>query len=266
MNQVTIVSDPLSLFESHSHASDAALVAKFMLMIKHLYQYYIFKPLLDLSASQIKYGFLTFKLYDQRIFDLDEGNCRTIYGSKINHFLNSVRPRNVYLITLKKLSYDVVIHEMAHMVEKEGKIDLLEFERIIKLDMAHTAESIGLANAIKQVLVQEVGVYPKSQQASELFARYFQVMAMSKEIAGLASVFGYSINASDSYFHETKKWLLGHLYPALFTIIDAQISNISTQYVKQVDEIKHKWSEQKTQPIHHNKTVQWSKVTKSIKD
>lgn len=266
MGQIAHISDPLTLFESGSSAAVPSLIGRFMVMVRHLYQYQAFKTILDLTASQIKHGLLTFKLHDQRFFDLDEGNCKTIYGSKINHFLNSMRPRNIYLITLKKLGYDVIIHEISHMVEKEGRVNLSEFAKCIQFDIASRSHSIALRNAIDQILVKEVALYQTSQREAELFARYFQIMAMSKEISGLASVFGYSIVQSDLHFCETKKWLADNLPIALRDAIDPALAHLSTQYIKDIQDIKHQWSEQKTTSLHQDKKAQWSKVTKSIKD
>lgn len=264
MNIITRTFDPISLFESSCTGSDEKMLKHFSLMIKHLYQYKIFQLILDLTASRIYDKVLTFRLHDQRFFDLDEGNCKTIYGNTINKLFNKVRTQNIYQITIKKLSYEVIIHEIAHMIEKEMKIDLKQFINTINYDLSNKPISIGLHHKIEQTLITELKAYPANQRDSEMFARYFQILCASKEISGNNSDF-YSIKQALDYFKETTQ-LINTLYDnVMLYSIYPDITRISSNFIIDISKVHHKWSEQKVQSIHIGKTAKWSNAVKSIK-
>jgi len=258
--------NPIKLIESACITANSKMLKQFMLMIEHLYQYDIFKPILDLTATKISEKFLSFKLHNQKFFDLDEGNCKTIYGDSINKLFNKIRTKNKYQITIKKLSYAVTIHEIAHMIEKEAQINLGEFMDVIMSDLNLKSTSIGLKNVIEQIFIIELKAYPENQKASEFFARYFQSLCLAKEISGLSATNGYGLEQVLSYFNKTTKWMKNNYNPTIIALTDAEISNISLQFLKKIDEIKHKWSEQKTSSIHMPGAKKWGSIIKSIKE
>ena len=257
--------NPLILFELACLKSEPKLLEQFLTMIKHLYQYQIFQPILNLTATKIAENLLTFKLHDQRFFDLDEGNCKTIYGGTVNQFLNKVRKQNIYQITIKKLIYDVIIHEIAHMVEKESVINLKEFSDIIKSELKEMPSSIGLKNIIKEIFVNALESYPENQKNSELFARYFQVLGLAKEISGLSSAGGYKLDQVLANFMYTTEWINNNLKFNIVSLTDPQITEFSMQFIQEVEQIQHKWSEQKAKSIHASGSKKWGNIVTSIK-
>ena len=65
--------DPLQIILSCTKAQEQYHIEQFKLIIQKLYQYKIFKPMLDLVVSIAMDGHLSFVIYDQKLFDLDEG-------------------------------------------------------------------------------------------------------------------------------------------------------------------------------------------------
>ena len=61
----------------------------------------------------------------------------------MNKLLNRVKSQNEYLITIKKIRNDVIVHEIAHMLEKElNKSDALHFIGQVKQDMMFSKNQI----------------------------------------------------------------------------------------------------------------------------
>ena len=257
--------NPLALFKIACAKSDPKLLEQFLQMIRHLYQYQIFQSILNLTATKISENLLTFKLHNQRFFDLDTGNCKTIYGSSLNQLLNKVRKKNIYQITIKKLSYDVIIHEIAHMIEKETSVNLQEFTSIIENDLKNSLASIGLKNTIKEIFITALKVYPENQRNSELFARYFQVLSLAKEISNLSHTRGYKLEQALTSFSNTTNWINVNLKLTIVSLIDPQISECSMQLAKDIKQIEHKWSEQRAKSIHVPGKKKWSSIITSIK-
>jgi hypothetical protein len=268
MNSALIIEerDPLALILQASRSVDLRLIDRFLDMIKHLYQFSIFHPILDLAATKVLDGLLSFDLHDQRFFDLDEGNCKTIYGNSVDRLWNKIRNNNKYCITIKKLSYPVIIHETAHMVEKELAIDMSAFIEIIKKDLSSLPTSVAMNKMVTQVMLIEVNAYPPDQQASELFARYFQMLCMSKDIAGLSIQGAYNLDRIIDYFSNTSQWWRYNLISTFKELINPLISNASQKLIKKIDDVQHKWSEQTVNAMHGKRDkAKWSRAIKSIK-
>ncbi len=274
MNLISAQKSPIEIMANVTTASDAATQHKFIETIKRLYQYEIFKPLLDLTASLAYEKSLHFKIYDRKFFELDEGNCRTIANNVFDKIKNRFTVNKHYTITIKKTTADVIIHEISHMVEQEGDLSPLSgFAEMVQADIAASASTnLSLQAAVRQVIIAEVGNYKSSHTNSELFARYFQLMAMAKEVAGYGAEYGFDLQDLYRFFLNTSQWMWQHMYPKIIPKIDAGIANISQTYVKAIDDIQHKWSEEKINSFHKKSTStqtgtpQWSKNVKSIKN
>jgi len=261
--------DPLNIITSCTLVKEVYHLDQFRMVMNKLYCYEIFKPMLDLVATKAMQGSLKFKVQDQKLFDLDEGNCRTIEGGAVNKFLNRIKVENKYVITIKKISADVIVHEISHMIEKEIEgAAVAGFADQVLYDLRTGNGNVSLLAAAKQVMGVEVEAYPPQQRNSELFARYFQLLAMSKEVAGYNSNYGYSIVDVYKLFIATEKWLISNLYRSILPKINEAIAKQSLEYIKELGEIKHSWADEKVKSVHY-KTAgapKWSKALKSIKD
>lgn len=268
MKDLTVGIDPILVIMNNTVIEDERSLNEFKYIIQKLYQYNIFKPMLDLVASKALYGFLRFKVQDQKFFDLDEGNCRTIEGSIFNKALNIIKKENRYLITIKKISAEVIVHEIAHMVEKEIESTTVDrFAQEVMKDISCHSANLSLGAAVQQIMGVEVDNYQSSHKNSELFARYFQLLAMSKEVAGRGAAYGFALKDVYKLFTKTEKWLWDHLYKNILPKIDIHIATQSQKYIKEVEDIEHTWAYDKVKPLHtSSNSPRWTKTMKSIKD
>lgn len=261
--------DPLELIRISTSASEEYLTIRFMEVIKKLYQYQVFKPLLDLSVSMIIENRLLFKIQEKTGFELDEGNCQTVESGFFDSIRGIFNKKNRYTITIKKISPDVIIHEIGHMVEGESEIDLSSgFNDAIIADIKDLYQhNLSLTSAIKNILVLQVANYPNNQKAGELFTRYFQLLAMSKEVAGKSIEYSYLISEMYRAFPRTEAWLFENLYKPISAKVNPGVVFASTKYIKPIEEIEHHWAGEKIQSTHHNPSKPtWRKTIKSIKD
>lgn len=255
-------SDPIELIKANTSAKQNNLINVFMDVMRRLYQYELFKPMLDLSASLCATKRLQFIIEPKEFYMLDEGNCVTIeaFGSQ------SLRR---YKITIRKIKADVIIHEIGHMMENESGTPLdANFNKAILTDVHNMKTgNLSLVSAISDVLVKGVANYPNNQKASELFTRYFQLISMSKEVAGHGAEYGYTLTEIYKAFPLTENWLWDFFYSNMINKISPEIAMQSRKYIIPINEIKHRWAGEKVESAHQGRAKpKWSANFKSIKD
>ncbi len=277
MSNIVLSCNPIQLIASATESGDAKLHRRFMEQIEHLYQYRIFKPLLDLVATKIQLGQLKFRVHDSRFFDLDAGNCKTIASSEgvFDGFLRKVRIRRQYCITIKKIASEVIIHEMAHMLEQEigNAFNLSAFTSSIVFDIQNAntkTANPSLRQAINHIFVQQVEHYPSDQRNSELFARFFQIFAAAKELEfSKAEGYSYNLVQAASALELSVTYVNRHLDASLHGIVNKDIANASLPYIREVEDVQVRWADRRAQSIHGahaDSGSKWSKAVKSIKD
>ena len=119
---------------------------------KELYKLPILKPGLDLILSEAEIGNITFEL--NIIDDLVQlkGCCLThekhIYHKIFKSFVKTYKHK----IKLQKLNIGVLMHELAHALEKQGRINLSDgFDQAMKQDLSHIQNEIGRASCRERV-------------------------------------------------------------------------------------------------------------------
>ncbi len=260
MSNLTRSSNPVEIIRQKTSATDNYLINDFIEVVKKIYAYELFKPMMDLVATLAMQDRLTFKLSPKTVFELDEGNCRTVEMRGGNKF---------FTITIKRIKPDVIIHEIGHMIEGESGVKLdAAFNKAILTDLHMLAtRNISLQSAIKNVMVLQVAGYPNNQKGSELFTRYFQLLAMAKEVAGFSADYAYTIIDVYKAFPLTIDWIWDKLYHPMIARIDLHIAKNSQQFIIPINEIKHKWAGEKIESFHKSeKKGKWSSNVKSIKD
>jgi hypothetical protein len=249
----------IDIIKSQTIAQDSKLLDQFMYYIEKIYQYEFFKPMMDLVTTKCMQSILKFKIMPKQFYELDEGNCMTVEEGA----------RKSYTITIKKITSDVIIHEIGHMIEKESGVQLdINFKRAIFRDLElQNTRNISLKTAIKNIMVAEVAGYPDTQKASELFTRYFQIIAMAKEVAGHTAQYGYSVTEVYRVFSNMEAWTWDYLYKDMIRRVDANIAQQSLIYIKKLEDIRHPWANEKVTSMHKEPTKPtWSKSIKSIKN
>jgi len=152
--------DPIELIKRNTTAKDSIFKEEFITVIQKCYQYAILKPFMDLVVTVCLSGRLNFEIFPKEFYMLDEGNCKTLQS-----FGGASKK---YTITIRKISSDVIIHEIGHMLENEAVIILdRKFSEALYKDLT-AAKNVqkSLQMAIKDVLIDQVRAYPDNQKNS----------------------------------------------------------------------------------------------------
>ena len=269
--------DPQQIIDQATESTSSQMKADFLQQISHLYQYEIFKNILDLTVTKILQGHLKFIVKNALIFDLDAGNCQTVELIGDGGMLGWFKPKRNYRITIKKITSEVIIHEICHMVEKEIAefFSLEQFSRDLLTDMYYLkSNNPALQQKAKSLFVDELRSYPEQQRQGELFVRYFQLFAGSQEVYyGDANMGRYNIAQLLKILPLATRSLEQQLKNRWMDLIDNRVANASKSYVKNIEEIKSTWAGRKIKPIHGTLNASkngtkptWRNNIKSIKD
>ena len=258
--------DLFSLIKESTISSDQWILDKFIQAMKRMYQYEILKPFLDFAVTMIYEKRLRFQVSPKQFYQLENGSCITISGGEFDKVLGIFKRTNQYTINIMKISPDVIVHEIGHMIEAELKLKLNERFRISVIsDLKNSdVKNLSLKSAIDNIMVAEVNAYPDQQRLSEMFTRYFQLIAMSKEVSGLAADYGYTIAEFQKSMKSVENWMWDEVYNIMLPRISPVIAKQTQGLIVPIEKVQHKWSEEKIEPLKGSKP--WSKTIKSIKD
>lgn len=270
-NQLIATLDPIEIIRKATSADADFLIIDFTQMIGKMYQYEFFKPFLDLSATLILEGRLKFVITPKENWNMDEGNCKTFEQGVFNKVMGKFQAKKKYIITIRKNTPDLIVHEIGHMVEKESDIVLgAEFVDLFKEDLrSGDFKKLSIRSAVDQVMNKELKNYPQDQLASEIFTRYFQLLAMCKEISGHMTSYAYEFEDIPKAMPHLNEFIKTKIFARVFAKADASIVEFSKRYLKSLENIQHKWSEEKVHSFHRSTSAaqnKWSGGVKSIKD
>lgn len=181
----------------------------FVALFKELYKIGFFKVGLDVVLTKAELGSIKFRVFPQGSGDVLKGCCITKESSFFHKIYQCfIRDYN-HVVEIKYLDVHVIMHEIAHILEIESKICLNdEFERILRDDLCNLKKAhISLHNAIKKVMFHEIQLYPKKQHNSEYLARFYQLIAMSREIVVYDDDFHFKLEEILSLFPNTVDWI-----------------------------------------------------------
>lgn len=260
---------PIDIILDNSVFQEEYMKLPFRQALESLWQCAVFKYLLDLAATKCFDKLLHFKIADKKFFELDNGNCKTIFGTW-DKMLNTFRKEKHFQISIKKIAADIIIHEVAHMVQNALSIELRgEFMQIMHYEIAN--QSIpGLKQAAKQLFIEELKEYPAEDKESEFFARIYQLVALTKEIKGFSESFAISLDQIERSFSQTLTWLQDNVDNIISHHINPEIAASSASYVKPLSQLKHTWAGQRIQSFHKTKSSnnkpKWSKSVKPLSE
>ena len=226
MNNLIQTKEPiLALLETHLIGQEPWMVERFTKIIGHFYRIPLFKNFLDLIMTNCSNGKVKIKLQDAKFFDLDEGNCLTMLD-KVGYS---------YLITIKKLAGEVVIHELGHLLEKELQafLNLPAFASMVHYEIANLPPLFTfMKQDLDMIFIKALEGYKSSSHLSEIFARFFEFFASAKDIAfdqpknyllkDVMTIFGRSLLLLQQQLPDT----------AWTSLIDSKIAEISSHYLK----------------------------------
>jgi hypothetical protein len=236
---------------------------------KELYKVPWFKIGLDVILTKAELGLVRFFLQEKNITDNNHGCCITRQISVFNKIYKVVSRNYKYDIQLRTVSVDVIIHEIAHALEHESKINLnKDFAQIFASDINKVKKShLNIQNAVKQIIFKELNLYHKNQHNSELLARFYELVAMSKEIGYYHHDYHFKLAEICDLFKNTIAWIenvfnanlraqiLDHIAPLSNDIkFDNNLGSFSRKY----QSLHGKNSDSQQQ-----KKAKWNKVIKS---
>jgi len=243
----------------------------FIQSFRQLYQLPILRPMLNVAVSKSQNGCMKFKIEPQRSWDRLNGHCET--QSKVIKKRGIFSTKCKHIIVIKKICPDIIIHEISHAIEKELKINLnKEFRQSISCDLQQ--KNYGnhhLLRSVEMVMRNELKNYKLKNVMEELFARYFELIAMSYECGGWGRYQFYYQDMSD-FFVNITKWVKEKLNPLLNSSATGDIKILANDLIKKLEPFKQVWTNEiKSTRFHHSNqedgvggAKKWSKTIRPI--
>ena len=182
---------------------------EFIGLFKELYKVPLFKIGLDVSLTKAEIGNLKFNIQDTKQKTSLHGCCITKKKTIFNKAFGSFMQSHSHIVEIKTLTADVLMHEIAHSLEFESKINLsTEFANIFQYDLKKINKGhLLIKDAINQILYKDLTLYKKSQYNSEFLARYFELLARSKEVGGFTGQYHFTLIEIINCFPNVTKWI-----------------------------------------------------------
>jgi hypothetical protein len=236
---------------------------KFIEVFKDLYRIELFKDGLDLILTKVKQQHLKFEVKIIKGWDTNVGCFLTEKKSIVDKVAGKIFYNRNLKIILRQLSRNVMAHEMAHALEYESKINLGEdFRKAIGYDMKNREpQMITLKAEVKRLMVDALKSYKPEQFLSELFARYFELLSVSRDVQSRGD---FSTKEVMEFFTNTTNFIVDIFNPQIKNKIDPEIAKFTTELTKliKLEEPQEKFS-QKVDSFHKRSTSSWSKNVKS---
>lgn len=213
---------------------------KFLKFFPNLYRIELFKEGLDLILTKVKQGHLQFDIKVIKDWDTNVGCFLTQKRTFLDKAINTFYQRDLKII-IRKLSYNVLAHEMAHAIEYESGINLgNEFKQAIMEDMkSHDFPVITLSGEIRRLMVDALIDYPPNQHTSELFARYYELLSISRDVLSNGD---FSANEVMRYFKNTTNFIKNSFNPLIKDLADQSIAQETINIASEVKIIENKTS------------------------
>lgn len=215
------------IFKQHVHFEGVATPEKFHAIFTSLYNIPLFKDGLDLILTRMQDDHLKFDVKIIKDWDTNVGCYLTEQNKVFNKVLNRFSNKFRHKIIIKNLLVNVVAHEMAHALEVEGEIPLTQdFRTAIGYDMKdRKPKNLALHGEIQRVMVQDIKPYPQHQVLSELFARYFEVLSLSRDVKSNGA---FLTSEVIEFFTNTTKWIDQVFNPKIKDKVDQEISKLTS--------------------------------------
>ncbi len=257
VNSLSKIIFPQLEFEGASEAD------KFQKMFCDLYRIELFKDGLDLILTKLREKQLRFEVRIVKGWDTNVGCFLTEQKSFYDKTLGKILHKSAPKIILRQLSYNVLAHEMAHALEFESGIDLgEEFRTAIGFDMkGRDPKIITLKAEVKRLMVDALKAYKPHQFLSELFARYFELLSISRNVSAKGDFATLEVM---SFFENTTNFIEKIFNPQIRAKIDPEISKMTSEIARQVKlEAPQEKFQEKVESVQKKSAGSWSKTTKS---
>jgi hypothetical protein len=203
-------------------------ITKFSEIFQLLYKTPLLKPSLDFSLTQIQKNHLKFEIKIIKNWDTNSGCYLSEQRTFYNKFIGSWSRKSYNKIILRNLFPSLIAHEMAHGVEIESGINFdNDFRQAIGFDMkGKTPKNQMFAGKFQRIFIEGIKLYPKDQIISELFARFFEILAEAKPISKNS---GFTADEVKDFFYNSWNWIEKTLNPLLKSKINPEISKFSAK-------------------------------------
>ncbi len=240
---------------------------KFARFYADLYRIELFKDGLDVILTKVKNKKLKFEVRIVTNWDTNVGCYLTEQNKVFNRFLGKFNTQISQKIIIRQLLHNVIAHEMAHALEFSSGLNLNEdFRRAIGFDMKDRKPNLVTLQAeIKRLMVDALKSYPKHQFISELFARYFELLSVSRDICGKGD---FDAGHVTDFFINTTNYVKQIFNSQIKTQIDPEIAKFTLELATKIknEQPQIKFSD-KVDSFHKRGGVatnqKWSKNVKS---
>lgn len=237
----------ISYLYSGLETGKKSYVDDFIFCITELYRIPLFACMLNAVITKIKHKEAEFKLMPLRSWDRVLGHCAT--ATKEIKAQESVFNKGLFTkhhtIVIRSITPTIIIHEVGHAIEHIAGINVNgDFKTNLYDDFrANNSSSIQLKSAVKDVMQEQLKSYKLEQTMVELFARFFEMLAMSKEVGGWGN-YQFELEDISIYFSNTVAWANDCLVPILKKKTDRDIEKASIDFVNSIEPYKKKWTQQ----------------------
>jgi hypothetical protein len=198
----------------------------------NLYNISFFKDGLDLILTKLSVAKLNFAIIEKKDWDTNVGCFLTSKNTFFHKALNLFTHHTTEKIIIRKLSANVLAHEMAHALEFASKKPLTAtFQNTIRQDLAGADTAIiTLKTEINRLINSDLKLYKPEQYPSELFARYFELLSLSRNVCFNGN---FTTEQVIQLFPQTTNFLVNYFNPLIANQINSEIayetSKIKTQ-------------------------------------
>ncbi|MDA0902634.1 MAG: hypothetical protein O3B09_04425, partial [Proteobacteria bacterium] len=156
----------------------------FTSLFTRLYNIALFKDGLDLILTKCRENDLHFEVKLIKGWDTNVGCYLTEQNKVFNKLAGVFTDKLKHKIIIRSMLINVLAHEMAHALELESGLVLNEhFRTAIGYDMkGRQPSNFALKGQMERLMIEEVKPYPQHQIISELFARYFELLSVSRDV------------------------------------------------------------------------------------
>lgn len=236
---------------------------KFCRFFTNLYRIPLYKDGLDLILTKLQKRQLRFEIKITRDWDTNLGcylsSENNVFDQKLGKFLR----KKCEKIVLRSFSYNVLAHEMAHACEFNSNIDLgEEFRKAMAIDMKNRcANNLALDGEIQRLMIEQLAAYKPHQILSELFARYFELLSLSRLVSATGAFDGNEVVA---FFANTSNFIAKIFNPQIHKIIDPSIAKATAAIINEVkiSKAQHSFSDQ-IESQKQKSSNSWSRKVKS---
>ncbi len=252
-----------NIFAKQVEFEGVADLDKFVQTFCQLYRIELFKDGLDLILTKVQQKDLKFEVRIIKGWDTNLGCYLTEQNKVFNKVFGTFSSSIKKSIILRQITCNLMAHEMAHALEFESGINLgEEFRQCIGYDMKdRSPSSVVLKGEIKRLMVDALKSYPSHQFISELFARYFELLSVSRNVRATGD---FTTAEVMSFFENTTNFIEQIFNPQIQGKIDAKIANHTLEIAAKmrVEAPQQKFQE-RVESVQKKTQGSWSSGVKS---